>query len=187
VTARARRAAASDGDLSECARRSAVAWASRQRRPRGYSVALVRRALGAAFQVGGAAAPERELSVVFVDDEELASMHAEWLDDPSATDVITFDLGADEDGPAGELYVSVERALAVARARRGDPLRELLLYVVHGALHLCGFDDHDPLERRRMRAAERRAFAKLGAAASTKSGARAPRRPARRPARTRAG
>ncbi len=189
---RARRAATSRGSPSECARRSAVAWASRQRRPRGYSVALVRRAVAAAFEVGGEAAPRRELSIVFVDDDELAGMHAVWLDDPSATDVITFDLGDDDSGPAGELYVSVERAAAVASARGLDPLRELMLYVVHGSLHLCGFDDHEPRERREMRAAERRAFTKLGAlaTASTKSGARAPResgrRPARKPARARA-
>jgi probable rRNA maturation factor len=149
----------------------------------------VRRAIAAAFEVGGEAAPRRELSIVFVDDDELAALHAVWLDDPSETDVITFDLGDDDSGPAGELYVSVERALAVANARGLDPLRELMLYVVHGSLHLCGFDDRDPRERRAMRAAERRAFKKLGALATagSKSVARATREPARRPARTRAG
>jgi len=40
--------------------------------------------------------------------------------------------------------------------------RELVLYVVHGALHLCGFDDHDPDERAAMRAAERSVMGRLG-------------------------
>jgi len=40
--------------------------------------------------------------------------------------------------------------------------RELALYVVHGALHLCGFDDHDPEQRAAMRLAERAVMSSLG-------------------------
>lgn len=134
-----------------------IAWSSRSRRPRGYSPALVRAVVGSAFLQGG---DPRPISVVFVDDAELAEMHGEWLDDPRATDVITFDLGGGG-GPEGELYVSVERAREVASRRGADPLRELMLYVAHGVLHLCGYDDHDPADRRRMRAAERRALSVL--------------------------
>jgi len=138
-----------------------IAWTSSARKPRGYSAAAVRRAVAAALEVGAGDWPQRELSIVFVDDADLAQMHADWLNDPTLTDVITFDLRDDPSGPAGELYVSVERALAVAARRQASPLRELLLYVVHGVLHLCGFDDHEAADRRRMRAAERRAFARL--------------------------
>jgi probable rRNA maturation factor len=102
------------------------------------------------------------LSVVFVDDADLARMHGEWLGDGSPTDVISFDLGEDEPGPVGELYVSAERARAVAAERGLDERRELALYVVHGALHLCGFDDHEPAERERMRAAEAIVLDSLG-------------------------
>jgi probable rRNA maturation factor len=100
--------------------------------------------------------------VVFVDDADLARMHGEWLGDGSPTDVISFDLGEDEPGPVGELYVSAERARAVAAERGLDERRELALYVVHGALHLCGFDDHEPAERERMRAAEAIVLGSLG-------------------------
>lgn len=145
--------------------RVAVAWERGVRRPRGYSAALVRRTVAAARVAAGAHAIAGELSVVFVGDARLAQLHADWLDDPTLTDVITFDLRGDGDGPAGEIYISVERAHAQAARRGVDPLRELLVYVAHGVLHLSGFDDHDPRERRRMRAAERRVLAALGLAA----------------------
>lgn len=140
-----------------------IVWSGGVRKPRGCSAQLVRAAAEAARVVGGRAAPQGALSIVFVGDAELAQMHGEWLDDPSATDVITFDLrGEGElDGPEGELYISAERASAVAARRKLDPLRELLLYVVHGVLHLAGHDDHEPRARRRMRIAERRALALL--------------------------
>ncbi len=143
-----------------------VAWASRLRRPRALTLARIRSAARAALAHGGRAG--LELGIVFVDDEELRRMHELWLDDPTVTDVITFDLSGDRaeaddpsPGPGGELYVSAERARAVARARGGDLVREHLLYVVHGALHLCGFDDQAPRDRARMRAAERAVLAAL--------------------------
>ena len=120
----------------------------------------VRAAVQAALEHGGRAGAL--ISVVLVDDANLARMHAEWLGDGSPTDVISFDLGEDQPGPAGELYVSAERARAVAAERGQDPRRELALYVVHGTLHLCGFDDREPDERERMRAAEARVLASLG-------------------------
>ncbi len=102
------------------------------------------------------------LSVVFVDDEHLTQLHAEHLDDRTETDVITFDLGDDGAGPAGELYVSVDRARRVAERRGVEVERELTLYVVHGTLHLVGFDDHEDAERARMRAAEALVLDALG-------------------------
>ena len=103
-----------------------------------------------------------ELSVVFVDDAALCELHGRYLGDDSPTDVMSFDLGADTPGPGGELYVSVERAAARAAERGVDVARELALYVVHGALHLCGYDDHDEGDRAAMRAAERAVMHALG-------------------------
>ncbi|MFM7298792.1 MAG: rRNA maturation RNase YbeY [Planctomycetota bacterium] len=139
----------------------AIAWTSRHRRPRGLSDARIRRAAELALEHGGRAG--EGLSIVFVDDPELAAMHAEWLADSTPTDVISFDLGGGDGGPMGELYVSTERARAVAERRGLDLVREHLLYVVHGALHLCGHDDHEPRERARMRRAERTVLAQLAA------------------------
>jgi len=60
------------------------------------------------------------------------------------------------------VVASAETAQREGRARAIDPRDELLLYVVHGVLHLLGFDDHAPGDRRRMRAAERRALRAAG-------------------------
>lgn len=116
-------------------------------------------AVRAALEHG--ARPGLAVEVVIVADDELAALHARFLDDPTPTDVITFDLDDDLGGPAAELYVSAERAVDVARRRGLDARRELLLYVVHGTLHLCGHDDHERGDRARMRRAERAVLARL--------------------------
>ncbi|MDP6538507.1 MAG: rRNA maturation RNase YbeY [Planctomycetota bacterium] len=101
------------------------------------------------------------VDVVFVDDRTIGELHGRFLGDPSPTDVIAFDLG-DDGGVEAEIYVSVECARRVA-AERGLPVaRELALYAVHGALHLCGFDDVDDVQRAAMRAAEASVLAGLG-------------------------
>lgn len=106
--------------------------------------------------------PDLELAVVFVTDGEIAELHGRWLGDPAPTDVIGFDLGEDQPGPAGELYVSVDRARSEAAARGLALERELALYLVHGALHLCGYDDREPDDRSRMRDAEATVLSALG-------------------------
>lgn len=58
-------------------------------------------------------------------------------------------------GIDGEVVVSAETALRRAPEFDWHPGCELLLYVVHGTLHLCGHDDQTPAERRRMRCRER--------------------------------
>ncbi len=117
-----------------------------------------------------------ELSVVFLTDPALAQIHGDFMDDPTATDVITFE-GDATAGLAGEICVSADTAwkyagarLVRARGRAQDtPLQdafaaELTLYVIHGWLHLAGYDDLQPAKKRRMRAAEARAMKLLQAA-----------------------
>ncbi len=107
--------------------------------------------------------PAGELSLVFLTDPALAKIHADFMDDPTATDVITFE-GDATAGLAGEVCVSADTARAYARAHRRDFAAELTLYVVHGWLHLAGYDDLVPAKKRKMRAAEARAMKLLAAA-----------------------
>lgn len=109
----------------------------------------------AASFLGGC--PAGELSLAFLTDPALAKIHADFMDDPTATDVITFE-GEPAAGLAGEVCVSADTAATYAKAHRNDFATELTLYVVHGWLHLAGYDDLQPAKKRRMRAAEARAM-----------------------------
>ncbi len=119
-------------------------------------------AVEAALAHGGVTG--KHVALVLVDDPTLAELHDRYLGDPSVTDVMAFELGGEgtEDDPWGEIYVSVDRARAVAADRGVRPARELALYCVHGALHLVGHDDHDDADRARMREAEREVLRALG-------------------------
>jgi probable rRNA maturation factor len=143
--------------------------------------------------------PAGELSLVFLTDAALAKLHADFLDDPTTTDVITFEgdpaLGSSAGaGSAGEICVSADAALRhvglppasseasrekrfvgkppSGTARRQAPAlqiafsAELTLYVVHGWLHLAGYDDLNPAAKRAMRRAEARAMRLLAGSAA---------------------
>lgn len=104
-----------------------------------------------------------ELSLVFLTDAALARLHADFLHDPATTDVITF-AGDPTFGTAGEICVSVDTAARFARDHGRDFSAELTLYLVHGWLHLAGYDDLVPAKKRAMRRAEARAMRLLGRA-----------------------
>lgn len=108
-----------------------------------------------------------EITVVLVDDAEIHRLNQEFLNHDWPTDVITFfDENVEESSDvdpirgrgreiAGELVVSVETAQREAVRQGWSIDDELLLYSVHGWLHLCGYDDLTDEERPRMRQRER--------------------------------
>jgi len=110
-----------------------------------------------------ALASRGELSVVFLAPGALARLHARFLSDPSETDVITFP-GDPALGTAGEICISAQAAARFARRKKRDFSGELTLYLVHGWLHLAGYDDRKPKDKRAMRRAEARAMRFLRAA-----------------------
>ena len=112
--------------------------------------------------------PDGELSLAFMTDAKLAKLHGDFLDDPTTTDVITFE-GQPEFGVAGEICVSADTARAYSKSNDKDFSEELTLYVVHGWLHLAGYDDLQPAKKRKMRAAEARAMKLLHAASAVPS------------------
>jgi len=103
------------------------------------------------------------LNISFTDDAGIEPVNVQFLQHEGATDVISFDYlddyeeeFADEDDPfvLGELLISLETAENQAQTYDSSFNDEALLYVAHGILHLCGFDDHQEDDIKAMRAAE---------------------------------
>jgi probable rRNA maturation factor len=104
-----------------------------------------------------------ELSVALVDDAEIAALNGEWRDQPRATDVLSFSLVegdfADHRGDLlGDVVISIETAARQA-AERHRALDEVVSHLlIHGVLHLIGYDHEQDDEAHRMAAEERRVW-----------------------------
>jgi probable rRNA maturation factor len=99
---------------------------------------------------------DAEVSLAFVDNPTIHALNKRYLGHDEPTDVLSFPLS--EPGAkrlAGELVIGAEVAQAQARERGHDAQDELALYVIHGLLHLCGYDDKTDEAARAMRRRER--------------------------------
>src|SRR5262245_22947842 len=104
-----------------------------------------------------------EISLAFVDNPTIHRLNKRFLDHDEPTDVLSFPLSEPRSRKLqGELVIGAEVALAQATERGHDVKAELTLYVVHGLLHLCGYDDQDEADKKEMRQRERHYLAKLG-------------------------
>jgi len=98
-----------------------------------------------------------EVGIALVSDHAIQAINETYLRHVGPTDVITFPYSTPTDRPlSGEIALSTETALREAARRGHPPENEVLLYLVHGLLHLCGYDDHEPADRRVMRRQERK-------------------------------
>ena len=86
--------------------------------------------------------PAGAVGVVLVSDRRIAALHRQFMNVSGPTDVITFQ--------HGEILISAQTAQRHARRFGSSFVRELQLYIVHGLLHLRGWDDQRPAEARRM-------------------------------------
>lgn len=120
------------------------------------------------------------LSIVVLGSKAMCRLHERFLNDPTITDVITFDLGTNlrQRHLEGEIYICHDVAQRVVAARRRQhatgPIAtsiaarnralfaELALYVTHGILHLAGYDDHSAADFRKMHRREAQILAQLG-------------------------
>lgn len=126
---------------------------------RARAVRLIERAVAAARRQAPGAP---DVSVAIVGDRTMRRLNAEHHGEPRTTDVLAYPLDPDDEGIGGEVVVCWPEARRQARRRGLDPLDELLLYVVHGVLHLGGGRDDDPTAARRMREQEMAAMARIG-------------------------
>jgi probable rRNA maturation factor len=108
-----------------------------------------------------------ELSVVLVGDRTMSALHERYLDEIGPTDVLTFPVDCDARGrcTSGEVYVCVPEARRRAREMGTEVKHELLLYALHGLLHLAGFDDRTARQYQRMHRMEDSILRRLGVGA----------------------
>jgi len=96
-----------------------------------------------------------EVEVSLVDEPTIKRLHQQYLSDPSPTDIITFDLGT---SPSDRRIAVICICLPIARAHavqyKTPMQQEIRRLVIHGVLHLLGYDDHSLGGRRRMRMME---------------------------------
>ncbi len=102
------------------------------------------------------------VSVALVDDPTIHEINRQYLQHDYPTDVLSFVLEDQESYLEGELVVSTDTATRNATEYDWPAQHEILLYVIHGALHLVGYRDQRPEEIAEMRSAEAKHLQKLG-------------------------
>ena len=95
----------------------------------------------------------QEVAIYFVGIRKITQLHAEHFQDPTPTDCITFPLN---EQLLGEIFVCPKAAM---NYNPKHPYEETTLYIIHGLLHLLGYDDIDRKKRARMRREEKRLMA----------------------------
>lgn len=95
-------------------------------------------------------APKGDVSVLLTDDDELHTLNLRFRAVDSPTDVLTFPAPPTATGHLGDIAVSIDFARRQARVRRVTLEQETAMLAIHGALHLAGFDDATPIQRRKM-------------------------------------
>ena len=104
----------------------------------------------------GEGVADAEISLAFVDNPTIHALNKRYLDHDEPTDVLSFPLSEPKAKKlAGELVIGAEVAQAQAQQRGHDVLVELALYIIHGLLHLCGYDDKSDGAAAQMRERER--------------------------------
>ena len=90
-----------------------------------------------------------EITVCFVNDQKIKELNLRYLGKNNPTDVIAFDISGPKslDEIFADIVISTDRAIDNARIYKTSPLYELYLYVIHGMLHLLGYDDKSKKDR----------------------------------------
>lgn len=121
-------------------------------------------------------APE-EISFVFCDDRFITKLNKKVFNRCVPTDVIAFPFDSDN---LGEVVVSVERAIKVCAQYGNSWEEEFHLYIIHGILHLLGYEDTAPAKKKKMFRKQGEIFNKIVGAGSPRPysgrGNRAPTR-----------
>ena len=109
-----------------------------------------------------AAVDEASISLAIVEDHTIRELNRRYLNHDETTDVLSFNLNREGEGLEGELILSGETATRQAHDFGWSPHEELLLYAIHGTLHLVGYEDSTPHDITIMRAQETEVLAQFG-------------------------
>jgi probable rRNA maturation factor len=108
--------------------------------------------------------PLSEMSLALVGDRRMSDLHGQFMGIHGPTDVLSFPIDENARGEvtSGEVVVCVSEAKRQAKARKISPRVELLLYAVHGMLHLLGYDDRTARDFHAMHRTEDEILTRLG-------------------------
>jgi len=90
------------------------------------------------------------ISIILTNDKKLLQLKNQYFQQDVLTDVITFNLEEDGDPIDGEIYISLNQVSENAREFKQDTGRELKRVIIHGCLHLLGYDDQTPEGKKTM-------------------------------------
>lgn len=96
----------------------------------------------------------KSVSYIFCNDEYLLTLNKQYLNHDTLTDILTFTLSGVSLPIVSEIYISVERVKENALIHQVDFLNELYRVMIHGILHLCGYNDSTSEEKQQMRKKE---------------------------------
>ncbi len=104
--------------------------------------------------------PPTRVDVSFISDDETRKLHLEHFNDPSPTDCMTFPFDAPEDaqlpdGFLGEIFICPKTAIFESVKNKTSISFEISLYLVHGLLHLIGYEDSTECKRKTMKLREK--------------------------------
>lgn len=96
----------------------------------------------------------KSIDYIFCSDEYLLELNQQFLNHDTLTDILTFTLSEPEEPIEAEIYISIGRVKENATDLTQDFITELQRVMIHGILHLCGYNDHSAEEKKTMRAME---------------------------------
>jgi probable rRNA maturation factor len=123
---------------------------------------LLKRAVRIVLSDAGVA--KATISIAIVDDAHITRLNRQFLQHDYATDVLSFALSEPQAPLEGEVIVSAETAQRMAARYGWEASAELLWYVIHGSLHLVGYDDVSAADQAEMRRREAEVLGQLGIA-----------------------
>ncbi len=100
-----------------------------------------------------------EVNIYLVNKKKICQLHKEFFNDPEPTDCISFPIDLNDESShykiLGDIFVCSDVALEYAQENEINPINELTLYVIHALMHLIGYDDIAPKDKKIMRKKEK--------------------------------